>query len=337
MRLSLARNRTAIYVTAALLAAVALFAPTPYSLILPGRAVDLRQVVSVAGRPAPPGHLYLTDVRFATRVTPAQLLRAFAPGVRVVRTGDVLPRGIDAVEYEGVEREAMNESEAIAAAVAERAAGLSVRAPRSRLMLVLFVPGAPSARTLRPLDILLALNGSPLNSVPEMQLALAHVRAGAVVRIAVLRNGHRTIVPVRTMPYHGRTILGAHVTTIVERPALPVPVDYHLPNVAGSSGGLMFALQIYRTLRPLHDSAGTRVAGTGTLDFEGRVGAIEGAQQKVAAARAAGAALFFVPAANYAEVAASRGIQVRAVATFAQTLRFLRMWYTQEQLKGVSG
>src|SRR5947207_5686202 len=97
MRLRLARNRVAIYIAVAVLAALCAFAPTPYSLILPGRAVDLADVVSLGGRHPAQTRLYLTDVRFATRVTPLELLSAFLPGVRVVRTNDILPSGLSMV------------------------------------------------------------------------------------------------------------------------------------------------------------------------------------------------------------------------------------------------
>jgi len=150
---------------------------------------------------------------------------------------------------------------------------------------------------------------------------LSRVKAGAVVHVGLFRNGRRLTVPVQTTAYHGRTVLGTYLTTIYERPRLPVAVSFHLPHVAGSSGGLMFALEIYRSLKRQQLPGELRIAGTGTIAYDGSVGPIEGATQKVAAARAAGASLFLVPAENYPEIKDTRDIHVVPVASFSQALR----------------
>ena len=277
-------------------------------------------MISLPGR-APQTHFYLTDVRFATHVTPLELLSAFVPGVRVVRTGDVLPRGITIADYDNVQREAMSESQVIAAAVAERAAGLPVPAPRSRVMVLSFSPHAFASRFLHPLDWIVAVNGRAVASRPEVSAAMRDVKPGTVVRVVALRAGVPRVFSITSSSYRGHAILGTYLTTIFEQPRLPVPVGYHLPHVAGSSGGLMFALEIYRSLKRAPLPTGTRIAGTGTIAYDGTVGPIEGATQKVAAARAAGATVFLVPLENYDEIKDASGIRVVPVGTFAQALK----------------
>ncbi len=320
MRVKLTRNRLAIYAALAVLALVCAFAPTPYSLILPGRALDLGDVVSLAGL-TPQAHLYLTDVRFATRVTPLELLSAFTPGVRVVRTDDVLPRDFTPAQYDGIERDAMSESQTIAAAVAERAAGYRVPAPRSRVMILSFSARSDAARMLRPLDIIVSINGKAVATGARLAELMRGVKAGTVVTVGIARRGARSTVPVKTGVYRGRTVLGTYLTTIVDAPRLPVAVHYNLPHVAGSSGGLMFAIEIYRSLKRDPLPAMLRIAGTGTIAYDGSVGPIEGAAQKIAAAREANATLFLVPAENYAEVKDTPGIHVVPVTSFSQALR----------------
>ena len=323
MRVWIVRNRLVAYVAAVVLAAVASYVPTPYSLMLPGHAVDLRSVVTVTGHAPPIADYYLTDVRFAARVTPVELLSAVLPGARVVRTGDVMPQGMTAVEYDGIEREAMSESQSIAAFVAERQAGLRVPVPRTRVLAVYFAPFSPAKHVLRPLDMLVSINGHPIASNVDVRHALEGVRPGASVRMAVFRRGGERIVSVPTIRYGTRTALGVYLTTIYQRPQIPVAVQFHLPGVSGSSGGLMFALDIYRSLRPDKLLRRRRVAGTGTIAYDGSVGPIEGAEQKVVAARNAGAAIFLVPEENYKEVAGTRGIRVIPVTNFRQALHEL--------------
>jgi PDZ domain-containing protein len=68
-----------------------------------------------------------------------------------------------------------------------------------------------------------------------------------------------------------------------------------------------------------------KVAGTGTIDLNGKVGAIGGVQQKVAGAERAGAEYFLVPADNYADAAAvASHIKVVKVSTVQDALAFLR-------------
>jgi PDZ domain-containing protein len=291
--------------------------------MLPGRAVDLREVVSVAGRGQPATPFFLTDVRFAAHATPMQLLLALRPGARIFRSDAIVPGSMTAVEYEGVEREAMSESQSIAAVVAERAAGLKVPYPRSRVLVVYFSPSSHAAKALQPLDMLVALNGHPIASNVDVVHALAGVRAGNTVQMAIIRRGDERSVSVRTMRYGDRTALGAYLTTIYQRPHIPVAVSFHLPDVSGSSGGLMFALDIYRALRPNALRETQPVAGTGTIAYDGSVGPIEGAPQKALAAERAGAKIFLVPQANYKEVAGTPGIRVIPVATFKEALRAL--------------
>lgn len=316
-------RRLVAYTAAAVLAAAAAFMPTPYSLMLPGEAVDLRSVVSVSGFAPPRGTLYLTDVRFAERATPLQLLSKMLPGTQIVRTRDYLPKNTTAVEYDGVQREAMSESQSIAAFVAERTAGLKVAVPQSRVLVIMFSRTSRARGILQPLDMLVSVNGHPIASRIDVEHALAHVKAGSTVRIAVFRRGEERELRVPTMGFKSRTGLGAYLTTIYQRPELPVAVSFHLPDVEGSSAGLMFALQIYRTLHPMHVSPELRVAGTGTVAYDGSVGPIEGTRQKLAAARAAGATLFLVPKENYHEIAGEQGIHIIPITTFTQAIHAL--------------
>lgn len=320
MHLRLADKRLAIYVAAALLAAAAAYAHTPYSLMLPGEAIRLRDVVSVSNHRQPVTDFYLTDVRFASRVTPIQLLSALLPGAQLIRTDAVLQPGVTAEEYDGLEREAMTESQSIAAFVAERQAGLHVPVPRMRVLAVYFAPFAPAKHVLRSMDMLVSLNGHPIASNVDVRHALMGVHPGTPVTMAVFRRGRELRLQVPTMRYGTRTALGIYLTEIFQRPQIPVAVQFHLPGVAGSSAGLMFALDIYRSLHPANRRVYSRVAGTGTIAYDGSVGPIEGARQKVIAAREAGASVFLVPRENYAEIRNTRGIRIIPVSSFSQAL-----------------
>lgn len=323
MRVQVARNRLLIYIAAAVLAAAFAFGHTPYSLMLPGKAIDLGTVVRVSGHAPPPGTLFLTDVRFARRVTPIQLLALLQPGAQLLPAEDRGSPTTGAIEYEGFQREAMSESQSIAAFVAERAAGYAVPEPQSRVLALLFAKWSPKPHVLHPLDMLVSIQGHPVASNEDVERVTATIKPGTSARVAVYRHGHELFLNVPTVARKGHASFGVYMTTIYERPEIPVAVSFHLPHVEGSSGGLMFALQIYRTLRGVPGGKDLRVAGTGTIAYDGSVGPIEGAKQKVIAARAAGATLFLVPRENYREVSKTRGIHIVPVSSFQQALHAL--------------
>jgi PDZ domain-containing protein len=84
----------------------------------------------------------------------------------------------------------------------------------------------------------------------------------------------------------------------------------------------MFALGIIEKLTPGDMTGGRVIAGTGTIDDSGNVGAIGGIQQKIQGARQSGATVFFVPSANCGEAKgnAPSGIKLLKVNTLSDAM-----------------
>lgn len=320
-RLRFDRTRLIVYLAAAIVAAVGTFWPTPYSLLLPGTALDLDSIVSVPGHASPGVHLYMTDVSLLPDAAPFTLIDAFFPGVRVVKTEDVIPASVTPGTFETLMRDAMRESQSISVYVAERAAGFRVGPVTTQVVVSGVAPASHAG--LRAGDVLVGVDGAPVRTVAGLRDALTRVRPGAVVRIAYLRGGRHAERTVATIALDGKTKLGVYIGELQKVPPPPVPVRFAIHNVSGGSGGLMFALEIYRTLRPSGAHANERIAGTGTLDSDGKVGEIAGTMQKLVAARRAGATVFLVPLENYAEIKDQRDVRVIPVGTFDEAVRAL--------------
>jgi PDZ domain-containing protein len=138
-----------------------------------------------------------------------------------------------------------------------------------------------------------------------------------------------TSAELRRLEVSGRFGLGVGVATANLRfvsgaSASTVRVDGG--DVGGPSAGLLTALAVYDALVPDDLAAGRHVTGTGTLAVDGTVGRIGGIEEKVRAARSAGADLFLAPAmqVDRAEAAAAGRIRVVGVATFAEAVAALR-------------
>jgi Lon-like protease len=100
-------------------------------------------------------------------------------------------------------------------------------------------------------------------------------------------------------PEDGRTVLGVYIDPTFD---FPFSVKIQIEDIGGPSAGTMFALGIIDMLTPGDLTGGKKIAGTGTIDADGRVGPIGGIRQKLVGARRAGASYFLAPADNCEEV-----------------------------------
>lgn len=81
-----------------------------------------------------------------------------------------------------------------------------------------------------------------------------------------------------------------------------VDVDMHVEGIGGPSAGMMYALGLIDKLTAENESGGQTIAGTGTIDADGTVGAIGGIRLKMSGARRDGATWFLAPEENCDEV-----------------------------------
>ena len=120
----------------------------------------------------------------------------------------------------------------------------------------------------------------------------------------------------------GRAVIGIAPEDRVSGFDFPIDVTIDSGNVGGPSAGLAFTLAVLDVLTPGELTGGHRVAVTGTMALDGRVGPVGGAAQKAVTVRDAGYEVFLVPSDELAEVQAAVGddLRVLAVDTLAEAL-----------------
>jgi PDZ domain-containing protein len=189
-----------------------------------------------------------------------------------------------------------------------------------------FSPGSPSKGILENGDTILSVNGETTDSVVGLRAIIAKSGAGIPLSITVERAGETKTV--RVTPELSTDAKPVPIIGIF--PAIsytyPFEVKIQLQDVGGPSAGQMFALGIIDKLTPGSITGGAKVAGTGTIDAAGNVGAIGGIRQKLYGARDAGATWFLAPYSNCNEVTGHipSGIRVLAVKTLGDSLAALK-------------
>jgi Lon-like protease len=155
-----------------------------------------------------------------------------------------------------------------------------------------------SAGKLKEGDAIDAVNGTPVSNLEQFQALMAKTQPGDEVILDFRRkNAPPGIATVKlgSAPDKKQGVLGIGV---VDAPWAPFTITFNLAGIGGPSAGLVFSLAVIDKLTTGDLSGDKFVAGTGTIDADGKVGSIGGITHKIMAAHDAGATVFLVPAEN---------------------------------------
>ena len=318
------------------LAAVAALLPVPYVALSPGPttntlgAVGDTALIRIDGRRTYPtdGHLDLTTVSVLggprQRLDIVTALSGWLDDeVAIVPEEQIYPGDETAEEVERQSAAEMTESQENATTAALRELGIPVT---TRVLVDMLSEDSPSEGKLRPGDVVVEVDGQPATGGARLRELITAHEPGERVDLVVRRDGRRLERTITTKESDGRAIIGILTRDDAD---YPFTVEISLRDVGGPSAGLMFALGIVDKLTPGALTGGRYVAGTGTIDDEGHVGAIGGIPQKMVGAADAGATDFLVPADNCQEAVRTapdglRLVKVESLATAVDALEALR-------------
>ncbi len=323
----------------------------PYAEMSPGPTyntlgkVDGEQVLAFPGRDVPEsaygGHLNMTTVRVTGseyRMDLFTALHGWLTEDNAVVPNEILyPQDKSAEEVDQQNAEEFDQSQESAKAAALRELGEPVTA---RVVVQAVGEGSPSQGTLHAGDVIRSVDGERVRKPAEVAEVITRHEPGEKVRFTIVPasevkaaqkagrdvgalEGEQVTVRTKEAPDDGRAIVGI-------RPGIthtfPFEIDISLGDVGGPSAGLMFALGIIDKLTPEDRlTGGAFVAGTGTIDASGDVGAIGGIGMKTIAAREKGAEYFLTPEKNCASAASHKpdGLTLVEVDTLDDALSAL--------------
>ncbi|MCI0383966.1 PDZ domain-containing protein [Streptomyces sp. CNQ085] len=320
-------RRTATMLTSTLLLIAVLCAAVlirvPYAEMSPGPTVntlgehDGEPVLSIKGRKTyePSGHLNMTTVRVTGADYRMNLVEAvhgwLADDSAVVPHDTLYPDDRSAEEVREENAEEFTQSLESAKVAALRELDVPVG---ERVVVSSVVRGGPAEDRLHAGDVITAVDGEAVEEPGDVaELVTEHEPGQKVVFTVVPAKAVKAAEKAGEQPTVSR-----EVTVTTERAddgravvgiragldhTFPFEIDIELADVGGPSAGLMFALGIMDKLTPGDLTGGEFVAGTGTIDGEGRVGPIGGVEMKTIAARDKGAEYFLTPEDNCATAA----------------------------------
>jgi Lon-like protease len=310
--------------------AVAVFVPVPYVILTPGPTLNTlgndssgQPLISITGHPTYPasGHLNMTTISY--RGGPGSGMNIFqALGgwldsqEAVVPQGELFPAGQTEQQTQQQDTQQMTSSQDLATAAALNQLHIKFQ---TEVEVASTVPGYPASKSLKAGDVIEQVDGKPVTSATSLSSMITAHPAGTVLQLEVVRAGKTLTVPVASKLSQGDAVIGV---TVQEEHKFPVTVRISVGDIGGPSAGMMFALGIIDKLTPLNLTGGKFIAGTGEITAAGQVQPIGGIQQKMVAARNAGATVFLAPAGNCSATvgAVPSGLRVAKVATLSQAV-----------------
>lgn len=318
-----AATLSAASVLVLLLAVIGSFMRVPYVALMPGPTSNTlgtndkgQPLIRIEGRKTYPdqGHLNFTTVTYrggpGGRIDLFTALRGWLDGdTAIVPEETIFPKNESPKQVDQENTRAMQDSQQNAEAAALHQLGIPLT---TRVVVDGVQKGRPADGILRPGDEITALDGAKVTSVSQVTGAMAKRKIGDTVTLDYRRGGTEQKAKVKTVadPSGKRAVVGI---VLSDQYKFPFKIDISIGDIGGPSAGLMFSLAIYDKLTPGPLTQGKFIAGTGTITPEGQVGPIGGIQQKMIAARKAGATVFLTPKDNCTDAVAAQPDGLRLV------------------------
>jgi Lon-like protease len=309
--------------------AVAVLVPVPYVILGPGPTLNTlgdtsgQPLISITGHQTYPtsGNLNMVTVSYeggpGVKLNVFQALRAWLDSSEaVVPESELFPAGQSAQQTQAQDTEQMASSQQTATAAALSTLHIGYQ---TQVVVMQTVPGYPASKVLKTGDQILAVDGKSVIGQSSLSSLITSHPAGTLLRLTVLRAGQTLAVQVASKDSDGTPVIGVQVE---EQFKFPFTVRITVGDIGGPSAGMMFALGIIDKLTPMNLTGGKFIAGTGEITTTGQVQPIGGIQQKMVAARSAGATVFLTPAGNCADTAGAvpAGLRIVKVSTLSQAI-----------------
>ncbi len=309
------------------LVAVCLY-PLPFYIYNGGGTIDVTDRVEIENGYASRGSYNLCYVSELQATLPGYLLAKILP------SWDIVPMEDLALNKEETEEDLMirdqiylNDANMNAIYLAYQKAGKEFKVTDVKNYVIYL--DTYSKTDLKIGDDIRKVDGKAVTGLNDLQKVVQEKNVGDILTFEVIRDGKDVTCTGEIIKQENNQLLGVALQTSYIYETNPEIELHFSENEAGPSGGLMLTLAIYDQLVPEDITKGRKIAGTGTIDYEGKAGPIGGVKYKLAGAVSDGADIFIVPnGENYEEAKKLQqeknyDIEIIGVDTFEDALEKL--------------
>lgn len=334
-----------LLVGAFIFAAVAIPISMPYYALSPGPVSDVSDYIQVEDPSnTTEGELFFLTVSLQEVNVIEWVAAKLDARVDLAPRENIRPAGVSQEDLRAQNLSAMEQSKDAAKYVALTYLGYDVTFDGSGALVTSTIEESAADGVLQAGDVITAVEGEPVEFSADAVDLIGGRSPGDELLLTIERTDPNDADVVETLniplvlgPYRfvdedgnvlddpDRGMVGVLLSNADVDIVFPIEVDIDSQNIGGPSAGLMFTLEIIDVLTDEDITHGRRIAGTGTINSDGEVGAIGGIRQKTYGAIDAGAEYLLVPSGNYEDAvdAAGDDIVVVKVATIQDAMTFL--------------
>ena len=302
------------------------FYELPYVIYTPGGVVNLENRISVTDGYESSGSLNMSYVSLVKGTLPMILLSYVIPNWDLIPQEEITREDETVDELLELEKLYMESSINNAIILAYNKANKNIKI-KNEVNNIIYI--ADEADTdLKMYDKLIGVDDIKINSVNELKEYVNTKNKGDIVKFKVIRNNKEKECSATIYETSDGLKVGISFLTTYEIETEPEIEVLTKSSESGSSGGLMLSLAIYNALVEEDITKGRIIVGTGTIDIDGNVGAIDGVKYKILGAVKNDANLFLCPMDNYEEAMKIKDeydldIEIYGVNTFDEALNYL--------------
>lgn len=300
-----------------------------FSIYSPGGLINLEdRIVSEDKINESSGSINMTYVSLVKGTIPTYLLAKIIPTWDIVSNEDITYDG-NLEETIKIDQYYLEESISNAYMVAYNTAKVDYEIKKSNNYVTYIYEGAKT--DLKLFDNIIKYDNIEFTTFTIMQEYITSKNVGDKVTFLVSRDGEYLECFAELIDLDGAAKVGVSAAIINEYES-DINIDIKSKSSeSGSSGGLMMTLAIYNALTTEDITKGKTIAGTGTIDAEGNVGAIGGVTYKLAGAVKNDADIMLVPEDNYEEAYNYKKehnfeIELVSISNFKEAIEYLNNW-----------
>lgn len=274
-----------------------LFYPLPYYVETPGSTIDLSEIITVDDKEDKDAGTYsLTSVSVGP-ATGLRLLFAKFSDFSEVISKEALMGGSSSDEYNQMQNYLMKNSQNNAIAQAFELADIDYTMEFKGIYVMSIQDNSEFKGDLSLGDTIVKADGKSFENNKGFVNYIKSKKVGDELTITFLHNGKEKNSTHKLVELDGEKGTAGIGITLIDDTEIEsdIKVDFNTGSIGGPSAGMMFTLEIYDQLVKEDLTNGLHIAGTGTINSEGKVGRIGGIDKKVASASKSHADVFFAP------------------------------------------